>query len=273
MIGYEDIFDNNLIFYFMMGSFVAIGLMHLNSLYNINKKKDSSKCIFTNPNKLLNYTFVSTKFKFNSSDSEKDRGYLSNDHFDINNSEGIEKFKSFMCDPHNTLLLFEGNRIGLFLSKSELEVLPALYDALEYNKPFGHCADVIKSKDNASILIMKYVNSTKAWMLLTIPALLSIPIDNDEDNSMYPEEMVKDAKSHWVQHILDIIDLPYVNDDYSDNDENENDDEDDDDEPLQKDESKNKEKDDETSQQKESENEEKKDENNSDKLIEAGPQV
>ena len=31
-----------------------------------------------------------------------------------------------MYDPHNTLLLFEGNRIGLFLSKSELEVLPAL---------------------------------------------------------------------------------------------------------------------------------------------------
>ena len=226
----EDFIQSEYLWFGFLGGLFLIGFMHIGNVDKINKKQENesdadSDSFFLKSNKFVNYTFVSTKFEFDSVKTNNNRGYLSNERFTINNANGLDRFKTLMSDCHNTLLLFEGNRIGLFLSKSELAVLPALYDSLEYDKPFGHCTDVIKSKDNASVLVMKYVDSTKSWMLLTIPALLSIPIDTGEDNSMYPEEMVNDAKSQWIQHILDIIDVPYSKED--DDEDFEEDDEDD----------------------------------------------
>lgn len=174
--------------------------------YSIGKKKEQNNDLpLKNENRFINYTYVATKYRFDPT-KQYSKGYCVNNSFNINNSLGLQQYQSYFSDPNNTLLLFEGNRIGLFLSKSELSVVPSLYNSLRTNNGHGYCINVLKTTDSCSILMMDYVPSNQAWMLLTLPALLNVPIEDDEDNSMYPAEMVADAKSDWAQYILDTID-------------------------------------------------------------------
>ena len=204
----DNFSENDYFWVCVSGGIIFFGVLYSFSMcfydYSIGKKKEQNNDFslnhgisLKNENRLINYTFVATKYRFDST-KQYSKGYCVNNSFNINNSVGLQQYQSYFSDPNNTLLLFEGNRIGLFLSKSELSVVPSLYDSLRTNNGHGYCIDVLKTTDSCSILMMDYVPSNKAWMLLTLPALLNVPIEDDEDNSMYPAEMVADAKSDWV---------------------------------------------------------------------------
>ena len=212
-----DTFSENDYFWTCVGGgIIFFGILYSISMcfydYSIGQKKEQNNDFslnhgisLKNENRFINYTFVATKYRVDST-KQYSKGYCVNNSFNINNSVGLQQYQSYFSDPNNTLLLFEGNRIGLFLSKSELNVVPSLYDSLTTNTAHGYCTDVLKTTDSCSILMMDYIHSNKAWMLLSLPALLNVPIEDDEDNSMYPAEMVADAKSDWAQYILNTID-------------------------------------------------------------------
>ena len=212
---YNDMFS--LVLTFSLFTFLNFGFVVY--FFNKNNQKckdnnDEDNEYLNNNSKLFQYTFIVSKYKID--ESLNDKGYCVNHTFDIKNKEGLSTFQTYFSDNSNTLLLFEGNRIGLFLNDAELDVLPSLSDSLKYNHAYGFCKDIFKSDTHCSVLVMNYVPSYKTWMLLDIPALLNVPTENDDDNSMYPDKMVKDAKSEWINHILDIIDIPY---EYSEDEE------------------------------------------------------
>ena len=223
---FYNLSDNDFYWFAIAGGIIFFGILYSISMcyydYSLGKKKEiNNDSPLKNENKFINYTFVATKYKFDPN-KENSKGYCVNNVFNINHVFGLQQYRAYFSDPNNTLLLFEGNRIGLFLSKSELYVMPSLYDSLIHNNPSGYCTDVLKTTDSCSILITDYVPSNKAWMLLSLPALLNVPIEDDEDNSMYPAEMVDDAKSDWVQYILDMIEQEWDDGNFSESPNSEN---------------------------------------------------
>ena len=223
---FYNLSDNDFYWFAIAGGIIFFGILYSISMcyydYSLGKKKEiNNDSPLKNENKFINYTFVATKYKFDPN-KENSKGYCVNNVFNINHVFGLQQYRAYFSDPSNTLLLFEGNRIGLFLSKSELDIIPALYYSLIQNNPSGYCTDVLKTTDSCSILIMDYVPSNKAWMLLSLPALLNVPIEDDEDNSMYPAEMVVDAKSDWAQYILDMIEQEWDDGNFSESPNSEN---------------------------------------------------